>query len=97
MSGIQGIQAKKAITTEGGGDRSNERNILVRSGFSTTQTTGCSPLNQFLRNCKKYNIASASDRTKFLKLEAINRNYNDSKFGGDQSNGSFTALKHIRH
>ena len=55
MSGIQGIQAKKAITTEGGGDRSNERNILVRSGFSTIQTTGCSPLNQFLRNCKKYN------------------------------------------
>ena len=78
--GIQGIQRKKAITTEAGGDRSNERSTLVRSGFSTTPSTAaCSPLKDFLRNCKKYNTASASDRTKYLKLKAINQTYNDNK------------------
>jgi hypothetical protein len=96
--GTSGFQAKKDISTEGGGDRTNERTTLVRSGFSTNSSTlACSPLKDFLRNCKKYNTASASDRTKFLKLKAINSNYNDIKFGGDDSNGSFMALNHVRH
>ena len=98
LGGLSGFQAKKASTTEGGGERSNERTLLVRSGFSPNPSTKtCSPLKDFLRNCKKYNTASASERTKFLKLKAINRNYNDSKFGGDQNNASFMALKRVRH
>ena len=36
------------------------------------------------------------DRIIYKKLRAINRNYNDSNFGGDAHNASYTALNRVR-
>lgn len=41
-------------------------------------------------------VYDGSDYVRFKKLKAINKNYNDSSFGGDQSNGSFTFINRIR-
>lgn len=38
-------------------------------------------------------IASGAEYSNFKKLMAINTTYNDSKYGGDQSNASYTAMK----
>ena len=42
-------------------------------------------------------VYDSSNYTTFRKRQAINRNYNDRSFGGDQHNGSYTALMHVRH
>ena len=95
---IKGFQGKKEITTEGGNERSSSRLILRRNGFNTTTTTiaGCSPMNKFDNNCKKTYVPSGEDRIRYIKLRAINRNYDDSKFGGDDHNDSYTALNRVR-
>ena len=93
---IQGFQGKKESTTEGGNERSSSRLILRRNGFTSTSTSGCSPMNQFDNNCKKTHVPSGSDRIRYKKLRAINRNYNDSNFGGDAHNASYTALNRVR-
>jgi hypothetical protein len=36
-------------------------------------------------------VADSSEYSKYKKLRAINVNYNDSSFGGDQSNASFVS------
>jgi hypothetical protein len=41
-------------------------------------------------------VYDGSDYTKFKKLVAINKTYNDSSFGGDQSNGSYVAQRAVR-
>ena len=84
---------------EGGNDRAMDRKVL-RSAFNTQEEAGCSPFNVSINNCKKViyscgskklGSSSASERTKFLKLKAINQNYNDKSFGGS-NNASFTAI-----
>ena len=37
-------------------------------------------------------VYDGSDYTRFRKLQAMNRNYNDHTFGGDDHNASFVAL-----
>ena len=41
-------------------------------------------------------VYDSSDYVTFRKQQAINRNYNDLKNGGDDSNGSYVALKGVR-
>lgn len=40
-------------------------------------------------------VADSSEYSKFRKHRAINLNYNDSKFGGDESNASFVSRMSI--
>ena len=40
-------------------------------------------------------VYEGSDYTKFKKLQAINRNYNDITFGGDQHSGSQQAYRRV--
>lgn len=47
-------------------------------------------------SCNVKYVADSSDYIKYKKLYAQNQNYNDSKFGGDQSNGSYVPLMHVR-
>ncbi len=93
---IKGFHGKKEINTEGGNERSSSRLILRRNGFNTTTTEGCSPMNKFDNNCKKTHVPSGEDRIRYIKLRAINRNYDDSNFGGDAHNASYTALNRVR-
>ena len=47
-------------------------------------------------SCNVKYVADSSNYTTFKKQQAINRTYNDSSFGGDSHNGSYTTLTHIR-
>ena len=42
-------------------------------------------------------VYDSSDYIRFRKLQAKLRNYNDSSFGGNKSNGAFVALNRVRH
>jgi hypothetical protein len=41
-------------------------------------------------------VYDGSDYIQYKKLKAVNKTYNDSSFGGDQSNGSYVALRAVR-
>jgi hypothetical protein len=41
-------------------------------------------------------VYDSSTYTSYRKRVAKNKNYNDSSFGGDSNNGSYTAISHIR-
>ena len=47
-------------------------------------------------SCNTKYVYDSSNYTTFLKQQAIQRNYNDLSFGGDQSNASQVALKAVR-
>lgn len=104
--GFQGFEPKMVQLVEGGGGRSMTRRIL-RDAFGTgadNKTRKCrTPFRISVNeNCSKNNgkapvIYSGSDYIRFKKLVAVNKNYNDSSFGGDNNNGSYDALKRARH
>jgi hypothetical protein len=41
-------------------------------------------------------VYDSSDYIRFRRQQAVNQNYNDSKNGGDMSNGSYVARMHVR-
>lgn len=56
---------------------------------------------QLLRNipaaaCNVRYVYDSSDYTTYLKQRAVNKNFNDLSYGGDQSNASQSALRAIR-
>jgi hypothetical protein len=56
---------------------------------------------QLLRNvpaatCNVKYVYDSSDYVTYLKQKAVNKNYNDLTYGGDQSNSTQSALKAIR-
>ena len=46
--------------------------------------------------CNVKYVYDGSDYTKFRRNQAINRNYNDRSFGGNEYNGAQSAIRHIR-
>jgi hypothetical protein len=46
--------------------------------------------------CNVKFVYDGSDYTRFKKNQAVNRNYNDRSFGGNDYNTSQTAIRHIR-
>tara|TARA_Y100001970_G_scaffold223382_1_gene275002 strand:- start:203 stop:679 length:477 start_codon:yes stop_codon:yes gene_type:complete len=61
--------------------------ILGGGVHSTCDGTGIPP-----STCNTKYVYDSSDYTRFKKQQAINRNYNDRSFGGDQSNASQVPL-----
>jgi hypothetical protein len=47
--------------------------------------------------CNPRFVYDGSDYVRFKKLQAINRNYNDYSFGGDQSNASQSPWRRTHH
>ena len=47
-------------------------------------------------SCNPQFVYDSSDYSRYKKQRAINRNYNDSTFGGDAHNGSYVALMAVR-
>jgi hypothetical protein len=41
-------------------------------------------------------VYDSSDYTRFKKMEARNKTYNDLSYGGDQNNGSYSFLNNLR-
>jgi hypothetical protein len=46
--------------------------------------------------CNVKFVYDGSDYTKFKKDQAVNRNYNDRSFGGNDNNAAQSAIRHIR-
>jgi hypothetical protein len=61
------------------------------------ETGGITPQQIPLKGGNTKYVADSSLYTRFKDLESVNRNYNDTKFGGDNSNGSYTFIKAMRH
>jgi len=83
--------------------RPNLRGLHHRFG---TISKECVPTNyynslQLIKNippasCNVKYVYDSSDYTRYMKLKAVNKNYNDLTFGGDQSNASQVAQKAAR-
>jgi hypothetical protein len=63
----------------------------IRNMFDNCDRTGIPPSTTNVRF-----VADSSDYAKFKKQRAINANYNDIAFGGDQHNGSYVPLMGVR-
>lgn len=59
----------------------------IRSMFQNCDGTGIPPSTTNVRF-----VADSSDYVTYKKNRALNQNYNDNSFGGDQHNASYTAL-----
>jgi hypothetical protein len=63
-------------------------------------------ISSIISNCDESGIAAGSGNQRFVsdssdyirykRQSAVSTNYNDSKNGGDQSNGSYTSLMRVR-
>jgi hypothetical protein len=47
-------------------------------------------------SCNPKFVSDSSDYVKFRKLRAMNKNYNDPSFGGDQHNASYVNMMAVR-
>lgn len=63
----------------------------IRNMFSNCDGSGIPP-----SSCNVKFVADSSDYSKFKKNRAINQLYNDSSFGGDQSNASYVPMMGVR-
>lgn len=57
---------------------------VINAGVQLCDTTGVPAANTNTRF-----VPDSSDYTKYRRLRSVNRNFNDSKFGGDDHNASF--------
>ena len=60
--------------------------------WSSTQVDQAIPSS----TCNVKYVYDSSDYIRFKKNQAVNRNYNDRSFGGNESSGSQSAIRHIR-
>jgi hypothetical protein len=79
------------------------RGLKIRFGATSISCTPSAAYNslQLINNipsatCNVKYVYDSSDYTTYLKQRAVNRNYNDLTFGGDQSNSSQSAQRAIR-
>jgi hypothetical protein len=56
----------------------------------------CDNTNISSSTCNVKFVADSSDYTRFRREKAWNYTYNDIKDGGDESNGSYVPLMHVR-
>jgi hypothetical protein len=61
-----------------------------------TMFNNCDNTNVPASSCNVKYVYDSSDYMRFKKQMAFNKNYNDSKNGGDQSNASYTAIMHVK-
>jgi hypothetical protein len=83
--------------------RPNMRGLRQRFGSISDSCIPSAAYNslQLLTNipasaCNVKYVYDSSDYITYLKQKAVNKNYNDLTYGGDQSNSSQTAIKAIR-
>ena len=71
---------------------SNISGVKMNGGAIRSQ---CDGTNIESASCNTKFVADSSDYIIFRKQRAMNRNYNDSSNGGDQSNASASAIKRV--
>jgi len=55
----------------------------------------CDGTGVTVASCNPKFVPDSSDYIKFRKQRALSQNYNDSKFGGDKSNASYSAMMRV--
>lgn len=78
----------------GGPNQVNSRPGIYGNGGSIPQQ--CDGTGIVAASCNPKFVPDSSDYIKFRKQRALSNNYNDSKFGGDESNASYSAIMRIR-
>ena len=68
----------------------------VSNSSCNTLVFGVTPSQVPLASGNGKYVANSSDFTRFKHLSAMNLNYNDKSFGGDESNASYSALNNLR-
>ena len=68
----------------------------IRNGDCNTVTSGVTPKDIPLYYGNHKYVCDSSLYTRFKNLSSTNQNYNDSSFGGDNNNGSYTFLMRVR-
>jgi len=83
--------------------RPNMRGLKVRFGATSISCTPSAAYNSLQLNrdipsatCNVKYVYDSSDYVTYLKQRAVNKNYNDLSYGGDQSNTSQSAIRAIR-
>jgi hypothetical protein len=83
--------------------RPNMRGLKFRFGSTAISCTPSAAYNSLQLNstvpsatCNVKYVYDSSDYITYLKQRAVNKNYNDLTYGGDQSNASQSALRAIR-
>jgi len=84
---VNDVNSRIIRSKMGGGLRNDSCNVT---------TNGVTPLQVPLGTGNSKFVADSSLFTRFKSLESINKNYNDTSFGGDESNGSYTFIKAVR-
>jgi hypothetical protein len=74
----------------------NRPGLFGLKGHFGSISSKCDGTNVPPATCNTKYVYDSSNYTTFLKQQAMQRNYNDLSFGGDQSNASQVALKAIR-
>lgn len=77
----------------GGPNQINSRPGIHGNGGSIPQQ--CDGTDVTVASCNPKFVPDSSDYIKFRKQRALSQNYNDSKFGGDQSNASYSAMMRV--
>jgi hypothetical protein len=79
----------------GGGNQLQSRPNLRGLQFGGIHST-CDGTHVPPSTCNVKYVYDSSDFTKFRRQQAVNRNYNDRTFGGDQSNAGQVAMAAAR-
>ncbi len=77
----------------GGPNQVNSRPGIHNNGGGIPQH--CDGTNVAAASCNPKFVPDSSDYVKFKKQRALSQNYNDSKFGGDQSHGSYDSWMRV--
>ena len=81
----------------------NSRILRSKMGGSISNTScnvttnGITPQEISLKGGNIKYVSDSSLYTRFKDIESINRNINDSSFGGNNSNGSYSFINSVRH
>ena len=67
----------------------------LKNGFGHIQSL-CDGSGIQPSSCNVKFVADVSTYTRYLKEKAINKNYNDNSYGGNDSNASQSAIRAIR-
>lgn len=78
----------------GGPNQVNSRPGIHDKGGAIPQQ--CDGTGLAAASCNPKFVADSSDYIKFKKQRAVSQNYNDRKFGGDQSHASYSPLMRVR-
>jgi len=68
----------------------------ISNSYCNVAKNGITPQQIPLKGGNTKYVADSSLYTRFKDLESINRNYKDTTFGGDNSNGSYSFIMAVR-